>query len=237
MAGAEREKRRMKFNGSAMKRVEKIRTVPEFSIILENFGPAEYADTYRIALPAGQSIDRLSAGFWQAPRWVDALMRLRNILVRPFGLQGGKKPEPNDRGEPDNSQSSPCAGMANDNGRSSPIAGATPDNPPNTETANDDSPAPGNSTAQQSNPPGRPYYPVGSRAPYFSVVARNEREIVTGEQDKHLDFRTSLLADLAGPHLYCITAVRFHNRWGRLYFFFVKPFHRAIIRAMLKRLL
>ena len=31
------------------------------------------------------------------------------------------------------------------------------------------------------------------------------------------------------------TVVKFNNRLGRLYFFFIRPFHKVIIRSMLKR--
>ncbi len=70
---------------------------------------------------------------------------------------------------------------------------------------------------------------------YFGMVLQNENEIVMGESDKHLDFRTSVFADRANEVIYLTTIVRFHNIWGRVYFFFVKPFHKMIIKSLLKR--
>lgn len=81
----------------------------------------------------------------------------------------------------------------------------------------------------------------GERMGIFTVKAVGPQEVVLGEDDRHLDFRVSLWmeasasGDPAIRSLTISTAVRFHNRWGRLYFSFVKPFHRLIVRVMLRR--
>lgn len=80
------------------------------------------------------------------------------------------------------------------------------------------------------------YYPVGSIAMAFHVIDRNEKEIVMGEKDKHLDFRVSVLKDSATSHIYITTIVHFNNWFGKLYFLPVKPFHRIIIKNSIKRL-
>jgi hypothetical protein len=79
------------------------------------------------------------------------------------------------------------------------------------------------------------YYPVGSKASYFTVTERNGNEIVMGEDDRHLYFRTSVLVDREQSFIYFTTIVRFHNIWGRIYFLPVKPFHRLIIKSLLKK--
>ncbi len=77
----------------------------------------------------------------------------------------------------------------------------------------------------------------GEKLGFFKVYQRSENEIILGEDDTHLDFRVSLLLE---PHhsnvqkLSITTIVTFHNFWGRLYFFPVKPFHRIIVPVMLK---
>lgn len=78
----------------------------------------------------------------------------------------------------------------------------------------------------------------GSRIGFFIITARNENEIVFGEDDKHLNFESSLLlkSNHENEELYSITIVKFHNFTGRAYFFFVKPFHKLIIRSVLKQL-
>lgn len=82
------------------------------------------------------------------------------------------------------------------------------------------------------------FYPVGSRAVYFTVVDRNDNEIVMAENDKHLDFKVSVLMNRQGAiaTIYLTTLVKFNNFLGRLYFLLVKPFHRIIIISLLRRL-
>lgn len=81
----------------------------------------------------------------------------------------------------------------------------------------------------------------GERIGIFTVLAVGPQEVVLGEDDRHLDFRVSLwLGDPMTPRsgarsLTISTVVRFHNRWGKLYFMPVKPFHRRIVRVMLWR--
>lgn len=82
------------------------------------------------------------------------------------------------------------------------------------------------------------HYDIGSRAVYFTVIDRNDNEIVMSENDRHLNFRTSVLIERSGVNssIYLTTMVKFNNIWGRLYFILVKPFHRIIIKSLLKRL-
>ena len=81
------------------------------------------------------------------------------------------------------------------------------------------------------------FYPIGSKAVYFTVLDRNDNEIVMAETDKHLNFRVSVLIERNDTisKIYLTTAVQFNNIWGRLYFWPVKPFHRLIIRSILNR--
>jgi len=77
----------------------------------------------------------------------------------------------------------------------------------------------------------------GEKLGFFKVYQRRENEIILGEDDTHLDFRVSLLLEQQqSDHqkLQITTTVIFHNFWGKLYFFPVKPFHRLIVPTMLK---
>ncbi|MDR1129353.1 MAG: DUF2867 domain-containing protein [Prevotellaceae bacterium] len=78
------------------------------------------------------------------------------------------------------------------------------------------------------------HYPAGSKAGYFTVIERNANEIVMGEDDMHLCFRLSTLIDRERSFICLTTIVRFHNVWGRIYFLPVKPFHRLIVKSLLK---
>lgn len=83
---------------------------------------------------------------------------------------------------------------------------------------------------------------VGERLGLFEVLYRDEKEVVLGEDDKHLNFRVSLFLDDIGAiqlqkRLTITTTVQFHNLWGRLYFLPVKPLHRLIVPTMLKNVI
>jgi len=77
-------------------------------------------------------------------------------------------------------------------------------------------------------------YNIGDQLGLFKIFAKNEREILLGEDDKHLDFRVSLYLDKQAKELAVTTVVKFNNWFGRLYFIPVRPFHKMIVPAMLK---
>ncbi|HJV20387.1 MAG TPA: DUF2867 domain-containing protein, partial [Sediminibacterium sp.] len=60
-----------------------------------------------------------------------------------------------------------------------------------------------------------------------------------GEDDKHLNFRVSLLINRQSDYcenkkIIISTTVKFNNWFGRLYFLLVRPFHKLIVPIMLK---
>jgi hypothetical protein len=72
----------------------------------------------------------------------------------------------------------------------------------------------------------------------FRIYSRSEREIVLGEDDKHLDFRISVLCrpdDGDHDRVIVTTAVHCHNRLGRLYIWLIAPFHTLVVRSTLSR--
>ncbi|MBN9527259.1 MAG: DUF2867 domain-containing protein [Alphaproteobacteria bacterium] len=73
------------------------------------------------------------------------------------------------------------------------------------------------------------------RIDFFPVISRAPHEIVLGEDDRHLDFRLSVLL---GPddQVIATTAVRCHNTLGRVYLAAILPFHVLIVRTLLRRL-
>jgi hypothetical protein len=78
------------------------------------------------------------------------------------------------------------------------------------------------------------------RIAFFPVLSQSATEVVLGFDDRHLDFRTSVLVEpstQAGPaRLVATTAVRCHNRLGRIYLTTIRPFHELIVRSSLDRL-
>jgi hypothetical protein len=77
----------------------------------------------------------------------------------------------------------------------------------------------------------------GARIGMFPVLAQAADEVVLGLDDRHLDFRISVrVLDDGREHLGVVaTLVRFHGALGRAYFVPVRPAHRLIVPAMLRR--
>jgi hypothetical protein len=78
------------------------------------------------------------------------------------------------------------------------------------------------------------------RVGIFKIYGTTEREIILGEDDKHLDFRLSVLCLAPVAHtgerrLVLSTVVHCHNRLGRAYIFVIAPFHRVIVQSCLRR--
>jgi len=164
-----------------VKCIEKSNVVPADSIILNGFGKIDYCDSYRIEKQTDDNVDAIVTQLFKPRKWVDCLMKIRNSIVKLFGLKTGDKNQQNES----------------------------------------------------------LYYPAGSKAIYFTVIDRNDKEIVVAEDDKHLNFRTSVLIDRKkqSSEIFLTTVVQYNNMWGRIYFLPVKPFHKLIIKSFLKRYL
>ena len=67
----------------------------------------------------------------------------------------------------------------------------------------------------------------------FTLLTRHGDTLVVGADDKHLDFRGVLR--VAGDDLQFTTVVHEHNATGRAYFAVVKPLHRRIVPALIRR--
>ena len=82
--------------------------------------------------------------------------------------------------------------------------------------------------------------PAAKRISIFRVFGISETEVVLGENDKHLDFRVSILCTPELPpstenQLTLSTVVHCHNRLGRTYLSVIAPFHRQVVKASLRR--
>jgi hypothetical protein len=81
---------------------------------------------------------------------------------------------------------------------------------------------------------------TADRLGIFKIYATGPTEVVVGEDDKHLDFRLSVLcSSQPSPegkrHLTLSTVVHCHNRLGRLYILVIAPFHRLVVQSSLRR--
>lgn len=78
-----------------------------------------------------------------------------------------------------------------------------------------------------------------NRVGFFKIYSIDETEIILGEDDRHLDFRLSVLCSgHSSPEekscLTLSTVVHCHNRPGRFYIFLIAPFHRLIVQSILR---
>jgi len=167
-------------NNPAKKHVIVLDQIPDTSLILKDFGEVDYHDTFKIQLSTTDyAVDDITTAIFKTPQWVSYLLKIRDFIVKPFGLK----------------------------------------------------------TSDDIETTIEPYYSIGSRAVFFTVIDRNENEIVMAEDDKHLNFRISVMIEKNGStcYVYLSTIVRFNNVFGRLYFIPVKPFHRMMIKSDLKK--
>ncbi len=173
-----------------MRRVGYLNNALKHSIIKNGYNKEiNYFDSFRIEIQNIQkySVDYITGLFFSFdPFWIRWLFKLRNILVKPFGIQTGLLP-----------------------------------------------------TVNKINPLIK--YKVGGRAVFFNVIDRNEDEIVMAENDKHLYFRTSTYVERNLNEdkgwVSITTFVHFNQLLGKIYFIPVKPFHKIIIKSMLRRMM
>ncbi len=80
-------------------------------------------------------------------------------------------------------------------------------------------------------------YRVGDRIGIFSLLSLTDNEIIMGDADKHLAVKVSVCKRVEDGKetIATTTVVHIHNLLGRVYMFFVVPFHKRIVPAMLVR--
>ena len=82
---------------------------------------------------------------------------------------------------------------------------------------------------------------LGYKAPRiqrgFPVLQETADAVLSGLDDAHLDFRAlmRIRPENGGSRIIMTTAVQTHNRTGRVYLAVIMPFHKLIVRSMLRR--
>lgn len=83
---------------------------------------------------------------------------------------------------------------------------------------------------------------LGYKAPKirkgFPVLRESPTEVVSGLDDRHLNFRALMKVepDTDGSRITLTTAVATHNALGRAYLALIMPFHKLIVRSMVKQM-
>ena len=87
------------------------------------------------------------------------------------------------------------------------------------------------------NPEVKRSYSVGDKIGPWPIFALTQSELVAGRDNKHLDFRLSVLKEANGETMNALisTVCTTHNVFGKLYLFFVIPFHKWGVRRLLSR--
>lgn len=81
----------------------------------------------------------------------------------------------------------------------------------------------------------KPPFKIGKTYGIFTIFDKSGTEVIMGTNDKHLDFRVSLLVK-DSEKIVISTVLNFHNIYGRIYFFIVKYFRRKILSSMTKKM-
>jgi hypothetical protein len=78
-------------------------------------------------------------------------------------------------------------------------------------------------------------YVVGDKIGVWPIFWLSEDEVVAGRNNKHMDFRLSVLKVRDGDRTSVVvsTICTVHNLSGKLYLFFVVPFHRYGVRKLM----
>lgn len=167
-----------------MKKLCKV-AIPVDSTIYK-YLPMDYIDAYACKIAESEIIDsaEVMIDLWtDAPKWVNALFKLRNVLIRPFGLK-------------------------------------TDNNHRKTEEL------------KQMIRSGK-----GNNGLMF-VESRTLKETVLILKDDHLDAYMSTIVegDETCQQVIIVTLVRYHKLLGKFYFFFVRPFHKMVVRGVLRKI-
>jgi hypothetical protein len=157
-------------------------TIPSGSLTV-NYLPVDYSDVYAYVTDTPKEIipDDIMVNFWtDFPRWINTLFKLRDFLVKFFGLKGAES-----------------------------------DNVKELEKC----------------------IRTGEAYDFVSVPAKSGNETVLLLSDKHLNAYVSVHIEIKEERktISAITLVNFKNKLGRVYFFFIRPFHGLIVKSMLKR--
>jgi Protein of unknown function (DUF2867) len=89
--------------------------------------------------------------------------------------------------------------------------------------------------AEIMKPTVREKYGVGDKIGPWPIFFIGDDEIVAGRDNKHLDFRLSVLkaVDDDAASVVVSTICTVHNVFGKIYLFFIVPFHRHGVRSLM----
>jgi len=81
----------------------------------------------------------------------------------------------------------------------------------------------------------RTCYRVGDKIGPWPIFSIGDGEIIAGRDNRHLDFRLSVLKQIDGDRgsVFISTVCEVHNIYGKIYLWFIAPFHRSGLRLLM----
>jgi hypothetical protein len=151
-----------------------------------NFLPAGYVEAYSVIVPEHSRLtpDNILVAIWtDFPKWLQMLFKLRDRLVKPFGLKAG-------------------------------------------------------SSEKNSGQKFEEAIRTGNPLDLMTIPVKTADETVMRLTDKHLTAELSVYNEKLNNgqlKISIITLVHYHNALGKIYFFFIRPFHKMIVKTITKR--
>jgi len=79
------------------------------------------------------------------------------------------------------------------------------------------------------------HFKIGGYVKFFKIFSISDNEVVLGADDSHLNFRAIVKNDKSESfNIKVITLVEYNNYKGKIYMGIIKPFHRQIVKRMVK---
>ena len=78
-------------------------------------------------------------------------------------------------------------------------------------------------------------YKVGGYVKFFKIFSISNTEVILGADDSHLNFRALIHTSKSESYnIKVTTLVEYNNLKGKIYMSIIKPFHRQIVKRMVK---
>lgn len=78
-------------------------------------------------------------------------------------------------------------------------------------------------------------FKIGGYVKFFKIFSISDDEVILGADDSHLNFRALVKNDKSDSNnIKVITLVEYNNLKGKIYMGIIKPFHRLIVKRMVK---
>jgi hypothetical protein len=89
--------------------------------------------------------------------------------------------------------------------------------------------------AEIMSPEIRACYRVGDKIGPWPIFSIDANELIAGRDNRHMDFRLSVLKQIDGDggSVFVSTVCKVHNIYGKVYLWFIVPFHRGGMRLLM----